>query len=173
MSLFRIQVLKLICLNAVFGGAALLGACVSDARMQEAEVRQVLGVPCFAVGGKGAFLGNSAPRLAALEVSDYAAVPAKKVWSFAYPAGLPQRLPGDTCILYGVVPAGATQSDRGKELLPGKIYEVYLNASFEDPKNPIFGFVKKFCLKAEANGKTKVVQVAYIEGEGWDLHVCR
>ncbi len=172
MNSLKIRRRQLTCLSSVLGLSVSLVACVTDVRMQEAEVREVMGAACFAVGAWGSYRGDSAPRLAALEVYDSAVSPSKIVWSFAYPTGQQQPLSSDICIPYGVTPKGAIVSDRAEALQPGRVYEVYINARFEDPTNPTFGFVKKFCLKAGPGGSANVVQIAYVDDKGWDSKVC-
>lgn len=173
MNSLKIQVRQLICLSLILGGLVSLSACMTDVRMREADVRQVSGGACFAVGATGSYSDNSAPLLAALEVYDTSVVPAKIVWSFAFPAGGQRPLSSDVCIPYGVVPVGASASDRAEALKLGRVYEVYINARFESPANPTFGFVKKFCLNGESDGTAKVVKVEYIDDKGWDLLACR
>lgn len=165
MNSLKIQAWKLICLSGVAGVAFLLASCFSDIRMGSASVWREGRNICFAPNVKGGEL----PELHAVEVYDISRSPDLLIWSFYFPGAVSHRMTGG-CLTYGVLPVGATGRGKAGELVAGRAYEVYINATYPDPYNPVFGFSRKFCLNDD---QADVTLISYNEISGWDLSQCK
>lgn len=125
------------------------------------------GKPCFGLPSRALEWMRSPRRLHALMVYQGDTV---KTWSFMYDSAPPQLLASGQCIVYGALPASATLLRSPQPLLPGMLYEVYLNA----PTNgPIRGYRARFCLKAAPDGSIQVIPVSHDKHTGWSAAVCQ
>lgn len=125
------------------------------------------GNPCFGLPSRALEWMRSPRRLHALMVYQGDTV---KTWSFMYDSAPPQLLASGQCIVYGALPASATLLRSPQPLLPGTLYEVYLNA----PTNgPIRGYRARFCLKAAPDGSIQVIPVSHDKHTGWSAAVCQ
>ncbi|HDS1651640.1 hypothetical protein NJH49_14140 [Stenotrophomonas maltophilia] len=125
------------------------------------------GNPCFGLPSRALEWMRSPRRLHALTVYQGDTV---KTWSFMYDSAPPQLLASGQCIVYGALPASATLLRSPQPLLPGTLYEVYLNA----PTNgPIRGYRARFCLKAAPDGSIQVIPVSHDKHTGWSAAVCQ
>lgn len=93
-----------------------------------------------------------------------------EVWSFSYHPGPAVLLRPGQCIVYGELPVSATSPAAPQPLVPGALYEVYLNAP---TSGLIRGYYAKFCLKTLPDGSTRVIPVRYDERKGWTAEVCK
>jgi hypothetical protein len=156
---------KLICLSGFSAFAFLLASCFSDTRMGSASVWREGRDICFAPNVKGREL----PELQAIEVYDISSSHDLLVWFFYFP-GEANHLVDESCLAYGVLPVGAIGKGKADELVAGRAYEVYINAKYPDPYNPVFGFSRKFCLKGS---QADITLINYDKENGWDLSQCK
>lgn len=125
------------------------------------------GNPCFGLPSRALEWMRSPRRLHALMVYQGDTV---KTWSFMYDSAPPQLLASGQCIVYGALPASATLLRSPQPLLPGTLYEVYLNAP---TTGPIRGYRARFCLKAAPDGSIQVIPVSHDKHTGWSAAVCQ
>nr|WP_313508717.1 hypothetical protein [Stenotrophomonas geniculata] len=170
MTTYRIRLAKRAStITAGAGLSALLGIGSAEAYsgFGNAVVKDRAGMPCFGLPARVLEWIRSPRALHALTVS---AKGSGEAWSFSFPANLPDLPAPAHCIVYGELPASARLLEGPHPLIPGTLYEVYLNA----PTNgPIRGYIATFCLKPTPDGSTRVIPVRRDAQKGWSADACQ
>ncbi|MHC1652738.1 hypothetical protein ACODUL_05515 [Stenotrophomonas maltophilia] len=150
-------------------GMAFGGPAHALSRMGEVEISNHEGKPCFGLPASERRRLDTSVEVYGIEVYESDSRPLRDLWAFehAYPASTP--LPTGACIAYGQTPAAATVRQSPTPLQPGRLYSVSLHAS---RKGPTHGYTTRFCLKAEADGTLKALQVRYHRTQGWTAAAC-
>ena len=126
-------------------------------RIADAEVSSVDGVPCFTISQKEESR-NGQPLLGALSISDLSEKPVVGVWSFYMTGGKKVPLSSKSCLRYGDLPQGANGMP-APELQTGRVYSIFLNGRPNDPADPTYGYMGKFCIVATATGERKIIAI--------------
>lgn len=141
---------------------ALLAVTTSACAMQrlgEAEVRQEAGVPCFTIAAQEVRRAGGPLQLHAVFVSDLSVKPVAEVWAFTLtPPGRTQLISQDTCVPYGQTPVGS-EATGPQNLLPDRVYSVFLSATPATGSDSTMGYKAKFCLVVQPDGSSKVLQL--------------
>jgi hypothetical protein len=125
-------------------GTALLSAACASSRMGQAAVRLDQGQPCFGLA-EGETRGTDL-RLMAVVLSDVSAQPAARVWTLSADDDA-QALPmvAGRCVRLDAVQAGYRASG-SVTLQPGRVYEVFVNATPAQGRRDAQGYSQRFCL---------------------------
>lgn len=148
---------------------ALLGADNASAYsgFGTAVVQDRAGLPCFGLPSR-TFESIRSPRM--LQALTVYRRDTEKTWSFMYHTNPAEPLIPGQCIAYGALPPSAMLLEPPQPLVPGILYEVYLNA----PTNgPISGYTAKFCLKSAPDGAIRVIPIRYDKHAGWSAAACQ
>ncbi|MGS7842387.1 hypothetical protein [Stenotrophomonas forensis] len=138
-------------------------------RVGAIEVTDHAGRPCFGLPRKERKRIGKTPQVFGVEVYDAITPPLRRLWSFdfSYPASLP--LPPGACVLYGEVPANAVAIQTAMPLEPGRLYDVTMSATRTGATR---FHSARFCVKADADGSLRAIQVSYDDALGWSPAVC-
>ena len=138
-------------------------------RIGAVEVTDHAGKPCFGLPKKERKRIGETPQVFGVEVHDAITPPLRRLWSFdfPYPASLP--LPPGACVLYGEVPANAVAIQTAMPLEPGRLYDVSMSATRAGATR---FYNARFCVKANADGSLRAIQVRYDDALGWSPAVC-
>ncbi len=138
-------------------------------RVGAVEVTDHAGTPCFGLPKKERKRIGKTPQVFGVEVHDAITPPLQRQWSFYFehPASLP--LPPGACVLYGEVPANAVATQTAMPLQPGRLYDVSMSAT----RTGATQFHRaRFCVKANADGSQRAIEVKYDKALGWSPAVC-
>lgn len=138
-------------------------------RVGAVEVTDHAGKPCFGLPRKERKRIGGTPQVFGVEVHDAISPPLRRQWSFgfAHPASLP--LPPGACVLYGEVPANAIARQTAMLLQPGRLYDVSMSATRTGATQ---FYNARFCVKANADGSLRAIEVHYDKALGWSPSVC-
>ena len=144
--------------NALFILLMFLGlhACATS-RIADAEISAVNGTPCFTISQKEE-KRNGQPLLGALSISDLSEKPVVGVWSFYMTGGKKVPLSSKSCLRYGDLPQGANGMP-APELQTGRVYSIFLNGRPNDPSDPTYGYMGKFCIVATPAGERRIIAI--------------
>ena len=144
--------------NALFILLMSLGlhACATS-RIADADISSVNGTPCFTIS-QTEEKRNGQPLLGALSISDLSEKPVVGVWSFYMTGGKKVPLSSKSCLRYGDLPQGANGMP-APELQTGRVYSIFLNGRPNDPSDPTYGYMGKFCIVATATGERKIIAI--------------
>ena len=146
-------VILLIALSAAAGARA-----APAPRTGEAEVRESgKGLPCFTISEREERLGG-APDFESVTVYDTSARPRATMWTMAMPPTRTFPVMFSMCVPY----AGKAQSlpkTRAATLVPGKVYEVYIDVRGGTGPNRPRGYGARFCLATQRDGGVIVHQI--------------
>ena len=129
----------------------------ATSRIADAEISSVNGTPCFTISQKEE-KRNGQPLLGALSISDLSEKPAVGVWSFYMTGGKKVPLSSKSCLRYGDLPQGANGMP-APELQTGRVYSIFLNGRPNDPSDPTYGYMGKFCIVATATGERNIIAI--------------
>lgn len=133
-----------------------LHACATS-RIADAEINSVNGTPCFTIS-QTEEKRNGQPLLGALSISDLSEKPVVGVWSFYMTGGKKVPLSSKICLRYGDLPQGANGMP-APELQTGRVYSIFLNGRPNDPADPTYGYMGKFCIVATVTGERKIIAI--------------
>ena len=129
----------------------------ATSRIADAEISSVNGTPCFTISQKEE-KRNGQPLLGALSISDLSEKPAVGVWSFYMTGGKKVPLSSKSCLRYADLPQGANGMP-APELQTGRVYSIFLNGRPNDPSDPTYGYMGKFCIVTTATGERKIIAI--------------
>ncbi|WP_332859732.1 hypothetical protein [Janthinobacterium svalbardensis] len=141
----------------------------ATSRIADAEISSIDGVPCFTISQKEESR-NGQPLLGALSISDLSEKPAVGVWSFYMTGGKKVPLSSKSCLRYGDLPQGANGMP-SPELQTGRVYSIFLNGRPNDPADPTYGYMGKFCIVATATGERKIIAIGS-DTPAWKQNSC-
>ena len=133
-----------------------LHACATS-RIADADISAVNGTPCFTISQKEE-KRNGQPLLGALSISDLSEKPAVGVWSFYMTGGKKVPFSSKSCLRYGDLPQGANGMP-APELQTGRVYSIFLNGRPNDPSDPTYGYMGKFCIVATSTGERQIIAI--------------
>ena len=129
----------------------------ATSRIADAEISSVNGTPCFTISQKEE-KRNGQPLLGALSISDLSEKPAVGVWSFYMTGGKKVPLSSKSCFRYADLPQGANGMP-APELQTGRVYSIFLNGRPNDPSDPTYGYMGKFCIVATSTGERQIIAI--------------
>lgn len=129
----------------------------ATSRIADAEISSVNGTPCFTISQKEE-KRNGQPLLGALSISDLSEKPAVGVWSFYMTGGKKVPLSSKSCLRYADLPQGANGMP-APELQTGRVYSIFLNGRPNDPSDPTYGYMGKFCIVATSTGERQIIAI--------------
>lgn len=141
-------------------------------RIADTEISSVDGVPCFTIS-LAEERRNGQPLLGALSVADLTDKPATGMWSFLMTGGEKIPLSSKSCLLYGDLPknAQAVEGMPAPELQAGRVYSIFLNGRPNDPSDPTYGYMGKFCIALKPDGGQQVIPIRSTT-RAWIDEVC-
>ena len=129
----------------------------ATSRIADAEISSVNDTPCFTISQKEE-KRNGQPLLGALSISDLSEKPAVGVWSFYMTGGKKVPLSSKSCFRYADLPQGANGMP-APELQTGRVYSIFLNGRPNDPSDPTYGYMGKFCIVATSTGERQIIAI--------------
>jgi hypothetical protein len=124
----------------------LLCSACAGSRMGVATVRLEQGQPCFGIADNESGLADGL-QLQALALSDVSTLPAKQVWTLLIDLDATAlRLQPGQCVGYLERPAGY-QGPVSPELVPGRVYDIFVNARPAGGRTSTQGYNLRFCLR--------------------------
>lgn len=141
----------------------------ATSRIADAEISSVNGTPCFTIS-QTEEKRNGQPLLGALSISDLSEKPAVGVWSFYMTGGKKVPLSSKSCLRYGDLPQGANGMS-APELQTGRVYSIFLNGRPNDPADPTYGYMGKFCIVATSAGERKIIAIGS-DTPAWKQNSC-
>lgn len=143
----------------ILGAISTIFACLessANSRMGTAEVRNLDGLPCFAIPSSTET--RDGISLYTITVSENKSAQAgtlpKEMWHLAVmPYGSFRTITPKDCLRYGEELPGTRQRTSGK-LVPGQVYAVHINARPEESN--LMGYIARFCVIPGKDGKLSV-----------------
>jgi len=129
----------------------------ATSRIADAEISSVNGTPCFTIS-QTEEKRNGQSLLGALSISDLSEKPAVGVWSFYMTGGKKVPLSSKSCLRHADLPQGANGMP-APELQTGRVYSIFLNGRPNDPSDPTYGYMGKFCIVATSTGERQIIAI--------------